>query len=313
MDALKALFKQPYWVIALVLGGALVPLPCVTVDKDYHWSTHPPNTMWPVVVGIALLVLSAIALGFNLWTKHTADADARAGLDLARVKESKGVMWTTVGGCEIRVVNGHVEDHPVDKGTAIVLPCNEYFDDRCAGDTRSALGAYVNRAFDGRVEAFIALLKEEREKKLGPGQAQQKTNDECAESFGAGRCLLLLKPLGHSVPVALVSTTTQRAGQGLAARISYLFDGMRDLVATLADARINEIAMPVMGAGHGNIDPPLALVGLLLALAEAACYGQGGQRLRKATVIVFEKDAGTPAQVNRVVVKRALALIGSRD
>jgi hypothetical protein len=313
MDALKALFKQPYWVIALVLGGVLVPLPCITVDKDYHWSTHPPSTLWPVVVGVGLLALSGLGFAFTLWTKRTAEADAGACLDLGRVKESKGVMWTTVSGCEIRVVNGQVEDHALDTGTVIVLPCNEYFDDRCAGDTRSALGAYVNRAFDGRVEAFVALLKGECKSKLGPGVMQQKTNDERAESFGAGRCVLLLKPLGHSVPVALVSTTTQRAGQGLAARISYLFDGMRELVQRLADARLNEVAMPIMGAGHGHIDPPLALVGLLLALAEAACYGRGGQRLRRVTVIVFKRDADTPAQVDRVVVKRALALIGSRD
>jgi len=124
--------------------------------------------------------------------------------------------------------------------------------------------------------------------------------------------VLLLRPLGRSSPVALVSTTTQRAGQGLAARISYLFDGMRELVARLADARLNDVMMPILGAGHGGINTPLAFVGLLLAVAEAAEYGQGGQRLRRVTVVVFKRDAGTPAQVERVVIRRALALIGTR-
>jgi len=54
MDVLKALIKQPYWVIALILGVALVVFPCVTVDKDYHWTTHPPNTSLLVVVGVAV-------------------------------------------------------------------------------------------------------------------------------------------------------------------------------------------------------------------------------------------------------------------
>jgi len=80
--------------------------------------------------------------------------------------------------------------------------------------------------------------------------------------------------------VALVSTTTQRAGEGLSSRISYLFDGMRALVERLADARLTEVVMPLMGAGHGHIEKPLALVGLLLAIAEVARYGQGSQRLR---------------------------------
>jgi hypothetical protein len=313
MDALKVLLKQPYWVIALVLGVGLVATPCVTIDKDYHWSPHSPSALVPVVVGIGLLILSVSAFGYTLWTKEKADEYKGAGLDLTRVSEKDGVMCTTVSGCEIRVLSGRLQDYTTDPETVIVLPCNEYFDDQCAGDTKSALGAYVNRAFDGQVQAFVSLVNDECRKKLGPGIAQQKTDDERAQSFGAGRCLLLRKPLGRSVTLALVSTTTQRAGQGLSARISHLFDGMRDMVARLADARFTEVAMPILGAGHGRIDPPLAFVGLLLAVTEAARYGQGGQRLRRVTLIVFKQDTETAAQVDRAVVRRALALVGSQD
>jgi hypothetical protein len=214
--------------------------------------------------------------------KHGIEQVIGSGVDLSRVQESNGVVWTNASGCEIRIVDGRLQDYPLDAGPAIVLPCNEYFDDQCANDEKSALGAYVKRAFEGQVEAFASLVKLECKKKLGPGDVQQKTKDECAESFGAGRCVLLIKPLDRSVPVALVSTTTQRAGQGLTARISYLFDGMRELVAKLADARLNEVVMPILGAGHGGIDPPLALVGLLLAVAEAARYGQRGVALEKS-------------------------------
>jgi hypothetical protein len=304
--------EQPYWVIALILGVVLVIFPCVTIDNNYHWTPHPPSTLLPVLVGIALLFVSSLGFGATLLYKRPANADdLGAGLDLTRVKETNGVLWTMVSGCEIRIAEGHIEDYTGRAGVAIALPCNEYFDDRCVGDTRSALGAYVNRVFDGQVDVFVSLMKQECRRKLGAGAEQQKTNDERAESFGPGRCLLLVNPLGHVVPVALVSTTTQRAGQGLAARISYLFDGMRELVTRLADARINEVAMPVLGAGHGGIDPPLAFVGLLLAMAEAARYGQGGQRLRRVTIVVFKRDADSPAAVDRVVIRRALALIGS--
>src|SRR5205085_950562 len=199
---------------------------------------------------------------------------------MTRVKETNGVLWTTVGGCEIRVVEGRIEDYLVEAGTAITLPCNEYFDDRCVEDKGGTLGAYVNRVFEGQVEAFVSLMKSEAKKELGPGAEQQKTNKERAESFGVGRCILLIKPLGRAIPVALVSTATQRASQGLAGRLSYLFDGMRELVTRLADARLNEVVMPVLAGGHAGIAPPLAFVGLLLAVAEAARYRQGGQRLR---------------------------------
>jgi len=313
MDALKALFKQPYWVIALILGTVMIVLPCVTIDKDYHFSTHPPSTLIPVVVGSTLLVLSIFTFVFSLWTKHLADRNAGLGVDLTRVSERDGAMWTTMNGCEIRVVYGRIQDYSPDAGTVIVLPCNEYFDDQCAADTKSALGAYVSAKFEGQIERFVSLMKGEAAKKLGPGSVTQKTNSDQAKSFGAGRCVLLVKPLDCAVPVAVVSTTTQRAGEGLAARISYLFDGMRELFAMLADARLTEVAMPVLGAGHGRIDPPLALVGLLLAVAEAARYGQGGQRLRKVTIVVFMRAGQTDGEVDRVVVRRALALIGSQD
>ena len=72
------------------------------------------------------------------------------------------------------------------------------------------------------------------------------------------------------------------------------------------------VVMPILGAGHGGIAPPLAFVGLLLALAEAARYGQGGQHLKRATIVVFKLSANTPGEVDGVVVRRALALIGSR-
>lgn len=163
------------------------------------------------------------------------------------------------------------------------------------------------------MEAFVSLMKEECKRKLGPGIEQQKTDEQRAGSFGVGHCVLLVKPLGRAVPIALVSTTTQRAGQGLSSRVSYLFEGMRVPVALLANERINEIAMPVLGSGHGGLDPPLALVGLLGAVAEAARYGQGGQRLKKVTIVLFKKDAKSTPQVDQVVVRRALALIGSRD
>ena len=312
MEVLKALFKQPYWVIALVLGVGLLGITCVTLDKDNHWSTHPPGTLWLAMVGIALMVLSSVGFGFTLWPKGGHGTDPLAGLDAKRVQTCDGALCTNVSGCEIRVVNGHIEDFHQPPGAAIVLPCNEYFDDRCVADMRSSLGAYANRMFEGHIGDFASLIATESRKKFGKGVEQQKTDGERAESFGAGRCMLLMRPLGSVVPLALVSTTTQRAGEGLAARISYMFDGMRELFTHLADARINEVTMPIVGAGHGQIDPPLALVGLLLAIAEAARYGRGGQRLKRVTIVVFQKDKESSPEVEEIVVRRALAMVGSR-
>jgi hypothetical protein len=289
----------------------LVVIPCVTIDKNNHWATHSPTTLWLVGVGIGLLAIASGSFAYNLlWGSSATAGNLSAGLDLSRVEEAEGVLSTTVAGCTIRVVEGRLEDYPAEPGAAVVLPCNEYFDDRCVADTKSALGAFVNKHFEGRVDAFVSLMKSESAKRLGPGAERQKTDDERATSFGPGKCLLLLTPLGRSTPVALMSTTTQRAGQGLVGRLSYLFTGLRELVTRLADARINEVVMPVLAAGHGGIDPPLAFVGLLLAVAEAARYRDGGQ-LRRVTIVVFKPNSKSPAEVDPVVVRRGLALISS--
>jgi hypothetical protein len=307
--AFGTLVKQPYWVLALVLGAALTAAPCVTIDKA-SWNTHPPTTYWLLGIGIALLIISASAFVYSLLLQREIDKLSVGGIDLKRVTARDGGLWTKVNDCEIGVIAGRIEEYDDStRATAVVLPCNEYFDDRCVDDTGSALGAYVNRTFEGQVPAFLSLMKNECKKRFISGTQEQKTEDECAESFGTGRCLLLVKPLGRAKPIALVSTTTQRVGQGLESRISYLFDGMRALPGCLANERINKAVMPLLGSGHGGVYPPLALVGLLAAVAEVARHGRGW-RLKKVTIILFKRDEKSPAQVDEVVVRRALALIG---
>jgi hypothetical protein len=310
-NTFDALLKQPYWVITLAAGVALVLAPSITIDKYYGWNPDIP-TYWPVGTGIALILLSALTFGYSLMSQRDTKEGIGGGVDLERVKEHNGGFWTKVNACEIGVVTGRIEEY--DDGasaSAVVLPCNEYFDDRCVDDTASALGAYVNRNFEGQINEFLSLMKNECRKKLGSGIHQRKTKDESAESFGTGHCVLLVRPLGRAKPIALVSTTTQRVGDGLESRISYLFDGMRALPACLADERINKAVMPLLGSGHGGVYPPLALVGLLAAIAEVARHGRGWQ-LKKVTIVLFKRNEKGPAQVEEVVVRRALALIGDK-
>lgn len=233
----------------------------------------------------------------------------QTALDATIVSESNGEHRTRVGNCEICVVNGRIEEYEIKPGSVVALPCNEYFDDRCTSDSRSALGIYVARHFSGDEQRFIALVQAGCRKRFGSGTEQQKTNDEAAESFGPGRAILLLTPPGKPVSVALIATTTQRAGQGLAARISYLFDGIRELFELIADERIDEVVMPVLGAGHGGIDPPLALVGLVLALAEAA---QTRQKKKKVVIVVFRPSPSAAPTVAAGVVRRALSLVANK-
>lgn len=71
--------------------------------------------------------------------------------------------------------------------------------------------------------------------------------------------------------------------------------------------------MPIMAAGHAGIDSRLAFVGLLLAIAEAVRFKVGGPRLKRVTVVAFKPSEDSPSAVDKVVVRRSLALIGLRD
>jgi hypothetical protein len=66
--------------------------------------------------------------------------------------------------------------------------------------------------------------------------------------------------------------------------------------------------MPILGAGRGGIGAPRALVGLLLAIAEAVRVCQGGHCPKKVTLVVFKPDANS-SSADMLVARRALALI----
>jgi hypothetical protein len=305
----KQLLKQNYSVIVLILGAFFAGISCITVgQKDTYLLTHTPTPLVLFVLGAVLILVSVTSFAYSNWRPPGI-----GGLDLSAVKESRGIFSTKVVDCEIRVVKGRLEDYTYGTGSAVVLPCNEYFDDECAADTRSALGAYVNSIFKNRCAEFVCLVREQCPRVFGPGVEREKTKAVRAVSFGVGVCLLLDKPLGHHVPIALLSTTTQLAQEGLVGSVSYVFDGMKDLFRSMADARLNEVVMPLLGSGHGGVDRPLAFVGLLIAIAEAARRGHGGVRERKVTIVIYKRDKSTPAEVDDVVIRRGLALIGSKQ
>ncbi len=139
-ELFKKLLDQPYWIVALILGCLLVLAPVVTVDKDYHWQTHSPNTYIPTAIGAIVILVSIGEFGFSLRHDYL-----NSGLNFAKVKEENGVLSTSVSGCVIRVVNGDIIEHAQSPETTIVLPCNEYFDDECV--SQEARSAHTYREF----------------------------------------------------------------------------------------------------------------------------------------------------------------------
>lgn len=306
-DIFSRLTDLPYAVLALLIGAVLIIFPCVDVDKAHFVSSHAPTTMVPIFAGLALVLISAT---LTAYAAVTSGSSVSSGLDMSQVGEEGDTLWTEIERCQIRVRSGRIEDYHSIPDAVVVLPCNEYFSDECAFDPRSALGAYAKRAYGSRVDEFVALVQHEAKQVFGNGTQREKREGVHEESYDTGRCLLLLNPLGSQTAVALVSTTTERVGEGLAGEISYLFPAMCAVLTRFAGTRFNEIVMPLMGSGHGGISPARALVGLLLAAAEAVRTFHG-RKPSRLTIVVFRKDNTGPAQVETSVARRALALIST--
>lgn len=213
----------------------------------------------------------------------------------------------SVGESEIRIVTGRIEEYPAGSETVVVLPCNEYFEDQCTGDRRTALGVYVNKHCHENMSEFSGLVAQHCKSRFGVGMQQKKTSDESGESFGPGRAILIPDPSQHAAGLALISTTTQRAGYGLEGKMSYVFDGVRELFELLADKRINSVVMPVLGAGHGGIDPHLALSGLVVALAEAA-----SQRRMRIAIVLFHDRRPDARNVSVEYARKVLELVANK-
>jgi hypothetical protein len=173
----------------------------------------------------------------------------------------------------------------------------------------------LQKIFEGQAKELQGLVDTQCSQRFGAGTAQKRTSDTTATSFGPGRCLLLVKPLQRSNSVALVSTSIQRDGIGLSSRISYLFEGIRELATKLADNRISnqEVVMPLVGGGNAGIAAKIAFVSTLLAIAEMARYGHGSQRLKLVTIVVFKPDTTKPAAIDATFVREALALVTNSD
>jgi hypothetical protein len=101
------------------------------------------------------------------------------------------------------------------------------------------------------------------------------------------------------------------AGQGLAAQISYVSDGMRELVRRLADARLNEVAMTVLRVAAVFTHRWHSL-GFFWRLPRPPVTGRVEIALRESPSC-FKQEACTPAEVEQIVVRRALTLIALLD
>lgn len=296
----KILETQKYPVVALLLGFLLILVGVadiqeiqkmkLTLRADFEYTL--------IIIGGGLLVLSFII--------QIVDNPNNKLFFWGRVKRNEHGFHINVNEVTVNVVFGRIEEKSDSfSDSAIVLPANEFFDDDCIDDKKSALGAYINSKFLNQVEQVKDRIKNEliNCKKI----EIEKENGIFKDSYGVGKALLIKNILGSSQPVVLLAVTTKRAGEGLRSELSYIHEALKQLFAVTADARIASVCLPILGSGHGGLKKEIALFGLIMALLEMIT-SPSGKHMKTVNIIVFRDTVTSMPEIKESTVKKLLSL-----
>jgi hypothetical protein len=115
--------------------------------------THSNPILFLIIIG-AFFSITAIAL------YYLDNCTFKFGKRSKIYKLDKG-FGTIFAETKINIIFGRLEkvsDNTND--SLVVLPANEYFDDDCRKDTKSALGAYVNYKFPNQNDKICEMINE---------------------------------------------------------------------------------------------------------------------------------------------------------
>ena len=229
--------------------------------------------------------------------EHDAGYDRLAGL--ADWPETQSLKFARTS---VLIEVGRIENYKAaDARTATALAANEFFDDQCIFDSNSALGAFAKHHFGNDINDFIRRVKAELADV--PSQRVPRTERHIDESYGIGKAIFLDK-VQSDHKLILVSATTERTGVGLRAEPHFLYAALEGIVQTMNEHRLNSLVMPVLGAGHGGIPLPIAILFNLLAVRSILAEDIG-RHLRQIQIVVFDGAAGevTPEMMRRIIAR----------
>jgi len=294
----KLFEKQSYLVILLVIGCLLTILSIFDVKDFTNLQVEPRTTIvWlGVLIGI---VLTGFALFF-----YGQDRLTLGWFKSASVQMKDGQLQANCKNSQINISFAQLQEVASRMPESlVVLPANEYFDEECMHDANSSLGAYVQSIFPNQANEVQQLVKEklatvesfEIEKEPGITQA----------NYGVGFGVLLKEPLHSKQPVLFLSVTTKRAGEGLRAEMSHIFDAVKTIQEVAADNRVETVCIPVMGTGHGGLSKEVGLFSLILAICDGISK-PSGHHLKQYNIVIYRANSKEKPSISIGLSKRIL-------
>jgi antiphage defense system Thoeris ThsA-like protein len=279
---LRFLKDAPNRVWALLYVLILLLLTFFSVDVGKHAITPYPYPVYPL---LAVGLLALVGVSLVTLAPQLSRASAIGGqIAITSTNES---VETSIGQNVLRVQLGRLETSASDPSCSlIILPANEYFDDECITDVKSALGSFVQSKLPGRTAEFEREVGEQLATK---SSTQVVVGGNAKPSYGLGTAIYLDHPLKESLNLLLVAATTQRPGEGLRGDVTALFTIAREAIAVARDKRLSDIFQPLIGAGHGGIKPTRALLAQMIAWSELL-FASPGQKVTISIVLLPPTD-----------------------
>lgn len=252
-------------------------------DITFSPLTITPRTSAPIFplaggavlmcVGLFMLWRGVGVKGMSLTSPFSSDFDAAIP-----------VLPVRFGAVEADVVFGKIEVEAA-RGS-VVLPMSEFFDTDCLEDRKSATGAYVTANYASHIENIRGKLIEALS--TLPTKSVAKSVDVVADSFGVGITIPVNLNATSSDILFFSSVSCQRRERSIYSLEEFIFQSIRSINEQCNKLRVQEITVPLLGAGHGGMTPRRSLIILLMAIASiSACT-----HLRKIKIVIYKNDEG---------------------
>jgi hypothetical protein len=117
---------------------------------------------------------------------------------------------------------------PSDRTSAVVLPANEFLDERCFDDERTAAGAFIRKHFSSQESNALRDLVH---RELAQHNYESVATDKgiTKKSYDIGTCVYLEQPLGHRVRIIFAAIASDREPRGLRADLSTIFKAVEEI------------------------------------------------------------------------------------
>ena len=177
---LSVLLKQPVFTIIVVFGCFLILFGFFKIDDITKLSVSPLTK--PLYLSIFLGVF-LLAIGIFLHVITNLSISMFSISDVKRLQNGYSIIH---GSFVLNVLFGKIEtiDCPRDE-CLIALPANEFFDDECINDNRSALGAYMKYHFEQNIPKIKSLVKKLLQNE--PYEEVEKEPGTLVPSYGVGK------------------------------------------------------------------------------------------------------------------------------